>query len=310
MNTLWNRGWQGSKLLMFTGQLMLLDLAVCLAGLVLDPAMITGQPAWLKPAKFAVSVALYCFTLAWILSYVDRSPRLIRAMTWIITAIFWLEIVIIDVQAARGTASHFNTATVLDRTLFTTMGIAIGVLWVCSMVITAVLFRQQFADRSWGWALRLGMLISVLGAGTGALMTVPSREQLKEARLTHQMPVSGSHTVGAADGGPGLPITGWSTEHGDLRPAHFFGMHAMQILPLIAWLTRRRRTVRTVQFAAASYFALFAILVWQALRGYSIVATNDNLTRLALLLWTVGFVIGNAAVTFRRREMTLAARHQ
>jgi len=309
MNTLWNRGWQGSKPLMFTGQLMLLDLAVCLAGLALDPAMITGQPAWLKPAKFAISVTLYCFTLAWIFSYVDKSPRLMRAVAWIISAVFWLEIVIIDVQAARGITSHFNAATVLDRTLFTTMGIAIGILWVCSMVIAAVLFRQQFADRSWGWVLRLGMLISVMGAGTGIFMTMPSQEQLRQAKLTHQMPVTGSHTVGAPDGGPGLPITGWSTEHGDLRPPHFLGMHAMQILPLIAWLTRRRRTVRTVQFAAASYFGLFAILVWQALRGQSVVEP-DSRTLLALGVWALSTCAALFAVALRRPEMTLAAGHQ
>ncbi len=309
MKTLWNRGWQTSKPLMVTGQLMLLDSAICLAGLALDPAIITGQLAWLKPLKFAISVTLYCFTLAWILSYVDRSPRLTRAMAWIISAVFVLEIVIIDLQAARGTTSHFNNTTLLDRSLFGTMGIAIGILWICSMVITGVLFRQHFADRTWGWALRLGMLISVIGAGTGAFMVTPSREQMREAKLTHQMPITGSHTVGAPDGGPGLPLTGWSTEHGDVRLPHFIGMHAMQILPLLAWLTRRRRTVATVQLAGASYFGLFAILTWQALRGQSVIAP-DGLTLLALGLWAMGSVVALLATMYRRPEMELATGHR
>ena len=90
------------------------------------------------------------------------------------------------------------------------------------------------------------------------------------------MAIAGAHTVGAPDGGPGLTGTGWSVEHGDLRVPHFLGLHAMQILPLLALALRRRRStesarVRLVMVAVASYAALFATLLWQALRGQSLV---------------------------------------
>ena len=86
------------------------------------------------------------------------------------------------------------------------------------------------------------------------------------------MTVAGAHTVGAPDGGPGLPGTGWSLAHGDLRVPHFLGLHAMQVLPVVALLlTRRRgsdaRAVRLTFVAAGSYFALFALLLVQALSG-------------------------------------------
>jgi hypothetical protein len=89
------------------------------------------------------------------------------------------------------------------------------------------------------------------------------------------MTVAGAHTVGAPDGGPGLPVTGWSTEHGDIRVAHFLGLHALQLLPIVALLLARRRVndairVRLTIAAAASYAGLFAILLSGALRGQPI----------------------------------------
>ena len=103
------------------------------------------------------------------------------------------------------------------------------------------------------------------------------------------MTVAGAHTVGAADGGPGLTGIGWSRAHGDLRVAHFLGLHGLQMLPLFALLLARRgwdegRRVRMVLAASASYISMFALLLWQALRGQSVIAP-DSLTTTALLLW-------------------------
>ena len=108
-----------------------------------------------------------------------------------------------------------------------------------------MVWRQRFADPALGWALRLGLILTVLGASTGGLMTRPTAAQIANARATHQMPLSGAHTVGAPDGGPGLPLTGWSTRHGDVRVPHFIGLHAWQVLPLFVLLVLRRGSDRT-----------------------------------------------------------------
>ncbi len=71
-------------------------------------------------------------------------------------------------------------------------------------------------------------------------MAVPNSQQLAEAHATGRLPIAGAHTVGAPDGGRGLPVTGWSADHGDLRIAHFLGMHGLQVLPLLAWWIARR----------------------------------------------------------------------
>jgi hypothetical protein len=104
-----------------------------------------------------------------------------------------------------------------------------------------------------------------------------------------QVTVSGAHTVGAPDGGPGLAVTGWSREHGDLRVPHFLGLHALQVLPLVALALRRTRTssaqrVRLVFTLAGSYAALVGVLLWQALGGHSSFA-GDTSTLTAPLTW-------------------------
>src|SRR5262249_61978226 len=90
---------------------------------------------------------------------------------------------------------------------------------------------------------------------------------------TGRMIVSGAHTVGGPDGGRGLPGMMWSAEHGDLRVPHFLGLHALQVLPLIAVVLGLLGTrisggerLRLVRVAGFGYAAVMAILLWQGLR--------------------------------------------
>lgn len=285
-----SRLWTADRLLTATGLLMLAALALSAAGLVLDPRVIAGTPAWLKPAKFAASTAIYSFTLAWVFSYLGSWPRVRRIVSWTTAGVFVLEVAIIDLQAWRGTTSHFNVSTPLDAALFTTMGTAIVAQTVVSILAAIALWRERFADMALGWALRLGMIITIVGAASGGMMTRPTPAQLAQVHATGQMPTAGAHTVGAPDGGPGLPGTGWSREHGDLRIPHFVGLHAIQVLPIIAFAIGRRTTIgrrrtRLVLVSAASYVGAFVLLMWQALRGQSITAADPtSLTALAVWL--------------------------
>jgi hypothetical protein len=293
MNTLW----RGSRPLTVTGLVMVALLVPALIGLAVDPRLVTGAPVWLKPAKFASSIAIYAFTLAWLFTFLERRPRTRRVVEWTTAVAMAIEIAIIGAQAARGTTSHFNAGTTLDLVLFSIMGATIVVQTLSTIAVAVALWRTHLADRALGWALRLGMTITIVGALTGGLMTSPTRQQLDAARAGQPMTVAGAHTVGAPDGGPGLPATGWSTTHGDLRVAHFVGLHALQVLPAIALILGRRRvgdTVRErwIKIAGASYVALFGILLSQALRGQSVIAP-DTLTLLVLAAWVV--VTGAAA---------------
>jgi len=293
LETLWN----ASRPLTAVGLGMLAVLAASLAGLALDPRTVGGAPAWLKPAKFAASTAIYSLTLAWLITYLPGRRRLTRLVGWGTALIMVLEVGLIDLQAARGVASHFNVGTPLDMVIFSIMGTAIVAAFLLGLALTIALFRQPFADPALGWAIRIGMAITLAGAGMGGMMTRPTAAQMAAARATHTMPIAGAHTVGAPDGGPGLPGTGWSREHGDLRVPHFIGLHAVQILPLSAFLLGRiisgARRRRAVLVAAVSYLSLFVILLAQALAGEALVAPG-GLTQTALAIWAAAASVGLA----------------
>ena len=298
--------WKTHAPLTAVSLLMVAALAACAVGLIVDPRVVAGASAWLKPAKFAASTATYGFTLAWLLGYLPDWTRTRRAAGWVTAVVFVIEVGTISLQAWRGTTSHFNVATPLDKAIFATMGVAILVQWCASIAVTIALWQQRFGDVALGSAVRLGMVVSIAGAAIGGLMTRPTSTQLASARASHQLAAVGAHTVGGPDGGPGLPGTTWSTRHGDLRVPHFVGLHAMQVLPVISLgLARRRRAIderrRLVRVAAASYAALTLILLWQALRGQSLVSP-DAATLTAFGVWAVA----TAAAAVRRFEPAAA----
>jgi hypothetical protein len=299
------RLWETSRPLTDAGLGLLILFGVTMVPLAVDPRMITGVPAWLKPAKFAISTAVYALTLAWVMTYLRGWARLTRLVGWSTAAVLVIEVALIDLQAARGVTSHFNTATPFDAVVFAVMGISILVAWGMAIALTAALFRQTFADPAIGSAIRVGMLITVIGSGAGGLMTRPTAAQLEHARATHDMRVVGAHTVGAADGGPGLPGTGWSREHGDLRVAHFLGLHAIQTIPAVVWLiglgASPKLKRRAVLLVSLSYASLFAILLAQALSDQSVLAPQGAALT-ALIAWLGATALGIVFVWLARRD--------
>jgi hypothetical protein len=299
-----DRLWRTSPPLTGVGLLMLVVAGASLVGMLVDPRIITGAPAWLKPFKFAVSTAIYSLTLAWIFGWLSDWQRVRRVVGWTTAIVFVLEVAIIDAQAWRGTTSHFNVSTPLDGMLFVVMGGAIMLQTLVSVAVAIALWRQRFADRTLGWALRFGMTLTIVGALTGPLMTRPTAAQLADARAGARMTIAGAHSVGGSDGGPGVPVTGWSREHGDLRVAHFIGLHAVQALALIAVGLRRWRApeafrVRAMFAATASFASLFLLLLWGALRGQSIVGP-DALASIAIWAVVTMLVLGWIGARARR----------
>jgi hypothetical protein len=308
---LWRRAWSLSPLLTASTVVMLLGTVLSAAGLVLDPRQLLGEPLWLKPAKFYISLAIYDATVLYFLGFLSERRRFVRAVGAVLSACGGLEMVAITLQAARGVRSHFNVASAFDTLIFSSMGLAIMVLWVTMMVLGVALLRAKVAERPLASALRVGLLVSVVGMGLGFFMTSPRAEQIAQLKEGHRSE-AGSHTIGGKDGGPGLPLMGWSTTAGDMRPAHFLGLHAMQGLPLLAALVawRRRsseaRRLATVRAVGVAWLGLTLACALQALRGLPIIHWDAvGVASLALVL--VASALTFVASQARQREPVIAA---
>ncbi|MFJ8817625.1 hypothetical protein [Amycolatopsis thermoflava] len=319
MTTLLGRVSAWHRPMTWTAGIMAGMTVVSLGGLALDDRVLLGAPIWLKPLKFAVSIALYCVTWAWMLTLLRRGQRLAARVSTAIAVIVLVEYAIIVLQVVRGRASHFNAATAFDATLFTVMGISIAALWTGTLVLTILLLRTEITDAATRWAIRLGAVVSLAGLGLGGLMIGPTDEQARSMRDGTFEGLIGAHSVGVADGGPGMPLTGWSTTGGDLRIPHFVGMHALQVLPLFALLltvlarrvARLRSGVvraRLVAVAGAGYAGLVALVTWLALRGQPLIHP-DARTLAALAGIVVAVAAGVAwslAARSRRPEVSVA----
>ena len=309
LRALVRRAWAVDRPLTLTVGIMVVTLGLTLVGLVVDPRVITGAPAWLKPAKFAVSIAVYSATLLWLLSLVRGRRRLVRAVGGVTAGALVVEQVIIVGAAALGTTSHFNLSTAAHSAAWSTMGAAIALTFAVALLLTVVLLVQRLPSPALAWGLRLGLVAALAGMAVAFPMTSPTPEQLAAAEAGGGLPVAGAHSVGVADGGPGLPVVGWSTVGGDLRAAHFVGLHGLQVLALLGgllaargprWLDSRHR-VALVVTAGAGYLGLIALLAWQALRGQSVVAP-DALTLGALAALGGAFAIATGATVAHGRR--------
>lgn len=256
--------------------------AVAVIGLVADDRVLGGDPIWLKPLKFSVSFVLYGVVLAWMISLLRRRPRGGYWLGLIVTVTGAIEMAIIVGQVIRGRQSHFNVETSLDSTL-----------WAVMAGTIVLLLRERIADPSLAAGIRMGLVVALIGMAVGVPMGTPTADQ-QDALAAGVATRSGAHAVGVADGGPGLPLTGWSSVGGDLRTGHFVGLHAAQGLPLLALVlgalaTRQqslrdeRVRVRLVSIGAAAWLGLTLLLTWQALRGQPLLSPDG---------WTLALLAG------------------
>ncbi|WP_051423613.1 hypothetical protein [Bordetella petrii] len=245
------------RVLAVFGMVMLAALIPAALAAWLDPRTLGGVDVWAKPMKFMAAIGLYALTLAWLIGELPQKRRrtpLLRATVWTAVATGAFEAVYITWQGAVGQPSHFNTSTPFHTAMFILMGMAALLFTATSLPVAHQLWRH--AD-GMAPAYRLGAVLGLLltfaaGAGVGVAISA-----------------HGGPLVGAA-AGPGLPLTGWSVTGGDLRVAHFLGVHAQQVLPLVGYLlgvAGGRHASAAVALAAAVYLGLVGLALARAYAG-------------------------------------------
>ncbi len=227
--------------------------------LAFDRRSILGLNPWIKPIKFEVSIIVFLLTVAVLLWALGRRGEWRRSRAWMgwgFGISMMVEIAIIALQSARGVRSHMNYATVQDALLFSVMGVFIIVnTAVAGWMLVVWCVARTGWERVVVWGVRLGLAMLLLGSAEGSRMVV-----------------HGAHTVGAADGGAGLPFVNWSRAHGDLRVAHFFALHSLQLFPLAGMaLTQTQWRERLKVATLFSIVAVYSAGVWwlfaEAMRG-------------------------------------------
>lgn len=238
-----------NALLFWFGLFNLTVAVVCLVFMPLEETQILGVNRWLKPFKFYSSVGIMILTMGWLLYYLNN-PKKIKVFSWVMVITMFFENALIITQAIRKTTSHFNTTSALNGIVFSLMGMLIAIFTITVIFVCISFFRQkQFSiSAPYVWGIRLGLLLFIIFSLEGGLMV----SLLK-------------HTVGGPDGEPGLPLVNWSTQYGDLRIAHFIGIHSLQVLPLFGFYVSKTKK-QTILFSAA-YFLLASALFLQAMKG-------------------------------------------
>jgi hypothetical protein len=218
-----------------------------------DDRWVGPDPAWLKPLKFAVSIALHWATAAAALPFAGGPrPGWARLATVALILGGVLELAYILAMAALGEASHYNLATPFTRYAYSLMGVIAMVMVAATAVLGALVLARPAPGRP-PWmarALGLGLVVGgILGGVTGMALGA-----------------SGANHVSGWVEATRLPILGWSLDGGDLRPAHFLGLHAMQGLPLVAWaLARAGRPPGWASLVALAFVWIAATLALLAI---------------------------------------------
>ncbi len=242
-----------NSLLFWYGLVCFFGGVICLILTQTTTQQVNNINAFIKPMKFFFSVWSFCWTMAWLMVEL-RDDNITNSFSLMVVIVMSFELIVITWQAANGRLSHFNVTNSLYSTLFTLMGIAISILTLWTLFIGFQFFKLNNDKLPIGylWGIRLGIILFVIFSFEGGIMG--SKLQ---------------HTVGGLDSTEGIPILNWSKKFGDLRIAHFLGIHSLQLLPLMGFYLFKEKY--SIICFSTFYACLVSYTLLTALKGMKLI---------------------------------------
>ncbi len=247
---------QKNKVLFWLGSIHLLIFIVLFIYSFFNDVSILGINSMIKPMKFALSIWIYSWTMGLILNYVVDN-RKVKVYSWVAVICMGFEQIAITFQALKGELSHFNKSDIFGMVLFALMGVFILIITFWTIYITHIFIKQKIYELKPPIVLsiKIGLIFFIIFSLFGGYISS-----------------SQGHTVGAIDGGQGLWFINWSTHFGDLRVAHFFGIHSLQIIPLFALVSYKyfdnSTSIIIVKSFSFIYLLFILLTLGQGLLGF------------------------------------------
>jgi len=239
------------RLCQATGLVLILSGLVHLVVFAVDGGPWDGPVSWRKPVTFGLSFGATLIAITWVTSYLRVGPRLRALLLTVFAADCVVEVGGITLQAWRRVPSHLDMETPFDTVVSMTLAVGGGVLVVLLTVFAVASFRHRpTGPAGMALAVRSGFAILLVGLASGAAMiargVVLTRTGHQEAAYHSTAP---------------------------LKPLHGVSLHAVLVLPALAWLlsytswseTTRRRIVATATgcyVAAVAGAGVWAVLTY------------------------------------------------
>jgi hypothetical protein len=204
-----------------------------------------GPVSWRKPILFGISAGLTSISMGWVWSNLSKY-RSDSFFSWATALALVVEVGLIDLQQWRGVPSHFNRTTTLDSNIYNVMGILIlGVTGVILMLTVRSFTNEVTQPTPMVIAMQSGLVYLAISCILGVLINISGDLRVQEGLLP------------ARYGQAGVP-----------KFPHGVVIHALQWLPVIAWLTAKakfgmfvQRQMSIVASAATGLLLIYASIV-------------------------------------------------
>ena len=256
MWSFWRRGRPMERAGYMVGALLLASGVVHLGILVIGGGSWEGPLSLRKAATFGLSFGLTLITIIWVAALLQLGDRLRSVLLGAFTVASALETGLVSLQAWRGVPSHFNLETTFDGLVARSLaGGGVALVAIIATLLFEAFRSQPTLPLSLRIAIRTGFATLLLSLVTGALMIA-----------------KGMQLVFAGD-----PMAAYAIG-GTLKPTHAMTMHAILMLPLVAWLSSfadwsERRRVGVVLLGAAGYALVTGVVAVENVVGMPVSQT-------------------------------------